>query len=248
MKKKKQESQNKNMSASENIDSEMTVQVQEDASPVKKAKAKHGLKPFTFFSGLIDLVSAVAVFVLGFLLAMNMLESMQGDVKKVLFGLFFWPFIIILFILIAAAGICLLIGGIVTLISSFKSDRRNWNMLLRAIIGLDVLLLIVASIACSATDGTGELASGILIGVSAVSFIFKLIDIGLTENRLKKYEKAKKEEYRATHQTPNFANLNSVNQNNATQTQPEQSEQSQQTNDQNSTDEKREVDFSKLGK
>lgn len=178
--------------------------------PAKKVKAKHGLKPFAFFSGLIDLIIAAAILLIGAI----SISSFFGDINNItdnaqlssLLGIFFYPIIIIITAIFATAGILLLVLGILTIISSFKSDRRNYNGLLTTVIVFEVLLLIGLIILIS-SNPSDSVTLIILTAVLGVGLLFKIIDVARTHSRVKKYLAEREAENRKTYTGPNFDNL-----------------------------------------
>lgn len=206
----------------------------------KKVKAKFGLKPFTFFSGLFDILIAVVIFAFEFTSISFVTEWFVDDLGNLLLGQLFWPFVVLFWILLSIAGILCITLGIMTVISSFRSDRRNWNGLVISTTLFDLFLLLICLVASFIAQGTGRLlciAMAVLLGLA---FVFKIIDSILTKKRLKKYEEKKQEYYRETYKGPNFENLTEGNHS--------IENLQKQNNDNNSNSNDSEIDFFKLGK
>lgn len=226
--KKKEKAQSAQFSTNENVEipvaNDPQVEVNDTSSahaqteeqvekkPKKKLKAKHGLKPFAFFSGVFDIVVAVAIVGLGLWVSMILFNSVDTGISEdldTLLGFFYLPFIIIIMAIAATAGVLFLIDGILSLISSFKSDRKNWNGVIVAAAVFDVLLFL-PSVVLIFANGETQIAGIALTVLLVVTFIFKIIDISLTKRRLKKYQAAKEEEYKQTYHGPDFSKLDTT--------------------------------------
>lgn len=177
-----------------------------------KNKAKFGYKPFAFFSGVFDIVIAVAILGVGVYAILQMLGAFDTGNEGVnfLLGIFYWPFIAAVAMLFGVGGILFIIAGILTLVSSFKSDRKNFNGLLVAAAVFDVLLMPTSIFLIYASSGNGKILNIVLTVLLAVGFVFKIIDIVLTKRRLKKFNTAKLEETSASFAGPNFDNLSEI--------------------------------------
>lgn len=221
--------------------------------PKKKIKAKHGMKPFAFFSGVFDIVVAVAIVGLGLWVSMTLFNSVDTGISEdldTLLGFFYLPFIIIIMAIAATAGVLFLIDGILSLISSFKSDRKNWNGVIVAAAVFDVLLFL-PSVVLIFANGETQIAGIALTVLLVVTFIFKIIDISLTKRRLKKYQAAKEEEYKQTYHGPDFSKLDSTLHGSAPLAQEKSQNEGQgdgETGNSQDTQNSGDVDFSKLGK
>ena len=204
-------------------------------------KAKFGYKPFAFFSGVFDIVIAVAILGIGVYAILQMLGAFDTGNEGVnfLLGIFYWPFIAAVAMLFGVGGILFLIAGILTLVSSFKSDRKNFNGLLVAVTVFDVLLMPTSIFLIYASSGNGRILNIVLTALLAVGFVFKIIDIVLTKRRLKKFNTARLEENSASFAGPNFDNLSA-----ASGTDDKKQIEPHPTAD----DGAKGVDFSKLGK
>ena len=222
----------KNKTKTDLVANDPQVEVNDTASehaqeqPKKKVKAKHGLKPFAFFSGIFDLVLFAAVIGMGLYIYVSISSLVQfakfnvsfidfvshNNLEGFLFGVIMWPFLILMIAIMAVTAILFLIGGISTIVSSFKSDRKNNNGLIIATAVFDMLLLVFVIIFASITSGeASNLVCIVLSCLLVLGFIFKIVDVVLTKKRLKKYQTAKMEEYSETYHGPNFDNLNGIN-------------------------------------
>lgn len=212
-----------------------------DNAPKKKVKAKHGLKPFAFFSGIFDIVLFAAVVGMGLYIYISFIDFVSHNrLEGFLFGIIMWPFLILMIAIMAVTAILFLIGGISTIISSFKSDRKNNNGLIIATAVFDMLLLVFVIIFATITSGeASNLVCIVLSCLLVLAFIFKIVDVVLTKKRLKKYQTAKMEEYKETYHGPNFDNLNGIN--NLQKNEKVEEPSAEKTDEQNNG-----VDFSKL--
>ncbi len=209
----------KNKTKTDLVANDPQVEVNDTASehaqeqPKKKVKAKHGLKPFAFFSGIFDLVLFAAVIGMGLYIYVSFIDFVShNNLEGFLFGVIMWPFLILMIAIMAVTAILFLIGGISTIVSSFKSDRKNNNGLIIATAVFDMLLLVFVIIFASITSGeASNLVCIVLSCLLVLGFIFKIVDVVLTKKRLKKYQTAKMEEYSETYHGPNFDNLNGIN-------------------------------------
>ncbi len=201
-------------------------------------KAKRGMKPFAFFSGLVDVIVAIFIFAGGVMMLLDLIQAADTGNEQLnkLLGFFFWPFLVVIGIILLGAGVLWLVDGILALISSFKSDRRNFNGVLIATGVFDGFLLVFSIFLVFATD---ENAKNLYIGLSvllAVTFVFKIVDIVLTKKRLKKYEAAMAEEHAKSYQGPDFSKLGGVPQTGGKASQQGNEPQSGEANAQNSSD------------
>ena len=154
-----------------------------------------------------------------------------------LLNFFLLPFLIVLFSIFAVGAILFLIIGILTLISAFKSDRKNLNGLLIAVAVFDVLMIPPTIFLIFIMEGTSQIWYIGMAVLLFLGFIFKIVDISLTKKRLKQYQQAKQEEYAKNQTTPSFDSLKT-----------EEKENSQSQEEQTQKDGSDGVDFSKLGK
>ena len=198
-----------------------------------KTKEKFGLKPFAFFSGVFDIIIAIAVFILTIFIFISLLKVADtGNAGlNIITKVLFMPIIIVIASIFVTGGVLFMVLGIVTIISSFKSDKYHWNGLLITVTVIDVFLFagaVFMSFAITDNIRFFCIAISVLLGLG---MIFKIVDIALTKKRVKEYKKIKLSA-RKTYTGPNFGNLRT-----------DQNEQALQENSQNEND----VDFSKLG-
>ncbi len=222
------------------------AQTEDRTEQRKTIKAKHGLKPFAFFSGVFDIIAAAAIIGLGLWISFSIFNSVDTGVSEdldTLFGIFLLPIIISVMAIAAVAGILYLVDGILSIVSSFKSDRKNWNGVIVAAAIFDVLLFFPAVFFSFLGGGNTQILSIALTVILVVTFIFKMVDISLTKRRLKKYQAAKEEEYKETYHGPDFSKLDKTVHDSAPLAQPQSSEQQSQDDEDQSG-----VDFSQLGK
>lgn len=212
----------------------------------KPTKARFGAKPFAFVSGLLDILIAAAIIGLGTMMIIQMLDASHtsnSDLNK-LIDILLVPVIVSAAALFAPSGFLFLSMGILTIVSSFKSDRKNFNGMLIAVMVFDALSLIPAVIFAIVQPGVFTIGLIVALGLG---FNFKLADVILTKHRLKEYNAAKAEENKQSFEGADFSKLAAVNapkgnEGSAT-AEPAQGEQSQPEQDNGSA-----VDFSKLGK
>lgn len=230
--------------------------VQTGTETPNRPKAKFGLKPFAFFSGVFDVVFAIAILVLGTITIIQLWQAIDTGNRElnVLSGLFYSPVLIGVGVLFGIGGILFLTMGIMTLVSAFKSDRKNANGLLIAVIVFDVLLLVPSIMLAFSQEGKNKIYAVCLAVLLALGLIFKIIDVVLTKKRLNKYLQQRDEQARKTYTGANFDNLKPTNDSGAKVQNPEQAKPNpEQTpkssqNQPNPDDDSSGVDFSKLGK
>lgn len=169
-----------------------------------KPKRKFGLKPFTFFSGVFDIVVGAVLGVLCGMLVGPM-TSWIGDSELAQFlAIIISPLIWVFFLLGFGLAIMFVILGISSLISSFKSDKKNLNGLVITTIVFECILLplIIFLTIFGESDSHFPLFISMVV-IIFVSIIFKIVDLILIRRRGKKYYEQVKE-FEKAEPLPNF--------------------------------------------
>ena len=216
-------------------------------APAKKVKAKFGAKPFAFISGILDILVAIAIIGMGIMLIMEIVRSAStgnAELDK-LINLLISPVLIVTGTLFAPSGFLFLAMGIMTIVSSFKSDKKNLNGMLVAVMVFDVLSLIPAIIFGIMVPGVFTIG---LIVALVLGFNFKLVDIILIKIRLKKYNAQKLEENKQTYTGPDFSKLGGANNGNNSSSKDATPQESEGEKSQGESQKSGGVDFSVLGK
>ena len=178
---------------------------------LEKPKQKFGLKPLTFFSGLFDLAVGAVLGVLCGLLIEPLTSWIGNSGLTQLLGIFAMPLIFAFFLLGFGLAIMFVILAIFSIISSFKSDKKNLNGLVITTIVFECILLpvILFLLLCNSEGKYFSLFIAI-IAVLVVSVIFKIVDLVLMRRREKKYKQAV-EKFEENKKTVNFDALGGQN-------------------------------------
>lgn len=160
-------------------------------------KRKHGMKPFAFFAGVFNIVLAVGLVVF-LVMLIPMFEgvlsgggSSGGEaLGNVFLGILLIPFFFAFLIIGGIGALIILITGILSIVSSFVSDKHNWNAWLISAAIFDILIMLFAVfVAIVGASSASVLVSGLaVVLLSLLGAIFNFVDVGQTKKRLKEYQ------------------------------------------------------------
>lgn len=187
-----------NVQQNENVTFEVAFQNENvGANGEPLPKRKHGLKPFAFFAGIFNILLAVGLVVF-LVMLIPMFEGMLSGggssggeaLGNVFLGILLIPFFIAFMIIGGIGALIILITGILSIVSSFVSDKHNWNAWLVTAAIFDILIMLFAVLVAIAGAGSASvLVSGLAVALlSLMGAIFNFVDVGQTKKRLKEYQ------------------------------------------------------------